>query len=91
MWKERGKGIVGAGQTMRFTEGFLGLAPAQVNVIGDGTTSLGVFVYDQTNRLVVCGTGATVRLNFTPGLTGSYRIEVHNLGNVWNRFTLTTR
>ena len=76
---------------MRITEGFLGLAPAQVNVIGDGTTSLGVFVYDQNNRLVVCGTGATVRLNVTPGLTGSYRIEVHNLGNVRNRFTLTTR
>ncbi len=65
---------------------------AEVAIHGDGDTDLDVFVYDMNGRLIVQGVGLTDREQvrwFVPA-TGTYRIVVRNLGNVWNRFGLAT-
>jgi hypothetical protein len=60
---------------------------AHVNVVGDGDTDLDVYVYDQNGNLITRDIrfGDRVGVSWTPRWTGSFRIEVHNLGRVWNR------
>ena len=71
-----------------FRGGELGI----VSLVGDGSTDLDVFVYDEAGRLVAQGIGLTdiEVVRFVPARTSRFRIEVRNLGTTWNRFTLMT-
>ncbi len=65
---------------------------AQVEVIGDGDTDLDLKIYDMRGNLVAQDIGYTDRCfcEWNPRRRGTYRVEVENLGNVWNRFSLWT-
>lgn len=78
--------------SVTYYETFRGGEMAEVAIQGDGDTDLDLFVYDMNGRLVAQGTGYTDRELvrwFVPS-TGTYRIVVRNLGNVWNRYGLGT-
>ncbi|MCX7962606.1 MAG: hypothetical protein N2653_13690, partial [Burkholderiales bacterium] len=71
---------------------FRGLEPALVGISGDGDTDLDLFVYDETGRLV-CRSERPVDeeiCQWVPRWTGVFRIEVRNLGRVWNRYLILT-
>jgi hypothetical protein len=65
---------------------FRGGEIAHVNVVGDGDTDLDVYVYDQNGNLIARDMrfGDRVGVSWTPRWTGPFRIEVHNLGRIWN-------
>jgi hypothetical protein len=75
-----------------FNETFRGGETAVVTIRGDGDTDLDLYVYDANGNLVAWSNGPTDRetVRFTPLWTGRFRIEVRNLGRVWNQFTLNT-
>lgn len=84
--------IVEAYSTSTYYIDFYGSEWAEVSVIGDGDTDLDVFVYDMHGNLVAQDIGYTDRcfVDWYPRRRGTYRIEVQNLGSVWNRYTLRT-
>lgn len=84
---------VEARSTMVFNETFLGGELAVVSIAGDGDTDLDLYVFDNNGNLVVRAIGLTDRetVSFVPAFTSNYRIEVRNLGNVWNQFSIVTR
>ncbi len=88
----RNNTICQAFSSVTYHETFYGNELAVVSIVGDGDTDLDVFVYDAAGNLVVRGIGTTDReiVSFMPPATGTYRIVVRNLGNVWNRFSLAT-
>jgi hypothetical protein len=65
---------------------------AILELSGDGDTDLDIYVYDAAGNLVAFGVGVSdrERVTFTPTVTGNYRIEIRNLGGVFNRFQLRT-
>jgi hypothetical protein len=81
-----------ARSTVTYHETFRGGEVAVVSIVGDGDTDLDLFVYDEFNNLVAFANGLSDRetVSFTPRWTGRFRIEVRNLGGVWNEFTLRT-
>jgi hypothetical protein len=83
---------VGAFSSNFYQDQFRGGAPAVVSIAGDGDTDLDLFIYDASGRLVVYAIGPTDRetVSWTPPATGFYRVEVRNLGGVWNEFRLRT-
>lgn len=90
-----GSGVrrVAANSTMIFNETFRGGELAVVSIAGDGDTDLDLYVFDNNGRLVARAIGLTDRetISFIPRLTSNFRIEVRNLGNVWNQFVIVTR
>lgn len=58
---------------------------------GDGDTDLDLFVRDPRGRHVAADLGLTdqMMVGFRAPVSGTYQIEVRNLGNVWNAFSLT--
>ena len=84
---------VNANSTMVFNETFRGGELAVVSIAGDGTTDLDLYIYDNNGNLIGRAVGLTDRetISFFPSFTGNYRIEVRNLGNVWNEFAIVTR
>ncbi len=62
-----------------------------VQIDGDDDTDLDLLVYDPAGRLV----GQDLSFDdeeevcFTAQRGGNYRIEVRNLGNVWNQYPLS--
>lgn len=84
---------VNANSTMIFNETFRGGEQAVVSIVGDGTTDLDLYIYDNNGRLVDRAIGLTDRetITFFPSFTSNYRIEVRNLGSVWNEFSIVTR
>jgi hypothetical protein len=84
---------VNANSTMIFNDTFRGGERAVVSIVGDGTTDLDLYIYDNNGRLVARAIGLTDRetITFFPSFTSNYRIEVRNLGNVWNEFVIVTR
>lgn len=88
----RDSAICPAFSSVTYHETFYGNELAVVSIVGDGDTDLDIFVYDPAGRLVARGIGTTDRetVSFMPPVTGTYRIVVRNLGNVWNRFSLAT-
>ena len=73
---------------IRFFEGEL----ARVSVRGDRDTDLDVTVKDRFGNVMCTADGPTdvETCRFVPDETARYRIEVKNLGNVWNAYRLTT-
>lgn len=64
-----------------------------VSIVGDGDTDLDLYVYDANNNLIASGIGLSDRetVSFVPHVTSTFRIEVRNLGNVWNQFSIVAR
>jgi hypothetical protein len=62
----------------------------ELALIGDGDTDLDLFVYDENGNLIASGeTYSDVEVvGFTPLWTGTFIIEVHNFGGVYNDFGL---
>ncbi len=71
---------------------FRGGEPAVVAISGDRDTDLDLYVYDENNRLICRADGPSDDeiCRWTPQWTGPFRIEVRNLGSVWNRYRLVT-
>ncbi|MEO0480739.1 MAG: hypothetical protein AAF196_14780 [Planctomycetota bacterium] len=71
---------------------FEGGALAQVLVEGDGDTDLDLYVFDSEGNLVASDTDLTdVCLgSWVPGKTETFRVEIHNLGTVYNAYEMTT-
>lgn len=83
---------VNAFATDAFYEDFRAGAPAIVTICGDGDTDLDVFIFDSNGNLIVQAIGPTDRetVSWTPRWTGRFRIEVRNLGPVWNQYSIST-
>jgi hypothetical protein len=82
--------IVSAHSTNVYHMEFYGGATARIEVDGDNDTDLDVYVYNEYGQLVASDTDELdlCIVRWTPRRTGLYRIEVVNLGGVYNRFTL---
>jgi hypothetical protein len=69
---------------------FYGGEYAEVAIVGDGDTDLDLFVYDENGNLI--GSGESYSdvevVGWTPRWTGTFTVEVHNLGSVYNDFGL---
>jgi hypothetical protein len=70
---------------------FLADRPAIVEISGNGATNLELMLYDSDNHITV-GVGAVDQKKATMNVyrTGSFRIEVRNLGAKDNTFLITT-
>ncbi|MBU0665682.1 MAG: hypothetical protein KJ990_14240 [Proteobacteria bacterium] len=71
---------------------FEGSSVAMVAISGDGDTDLDLRVYDENGNLIASDLGSTddASVTFTPAWTGNFRIEVKNLGGVYNQYTVIT-
>jgi len=71
---------------------FRGGELASVFIMGDGDTDLDLFIYDENGNLIGSDVDATdvCLVQWTPRWTGMFRVEIHNLGNVYNVYVLTT-
>lgn len=83
---------VNAYSTDIFTETFAGGRAARVSISGDGDTDLDLYVYDENGNLIRSSTsyGDDESVGWTPRWTGRFRIEVRNLGRVYNQYRLWT-
>jgi hypothetical protein len=81
---------VDAYSTDVFVVSFYGDEPAAVAVVGDGDTDLDLYVYDENGYLIGSDTDSTDRclVLFRPRWTGQFRIEVRNLGSVYNEYRI---
>jgi hypothetical protein len=71
---------------------FKGGENAVIAVSGDGDTDLDLYVYDENGNLVGADTNGLddCKVRFFPKWTGTFKIKVKNLGNVYNRYLLVT-
>ena len=62
----------------------------EIEVRGDGDTDLDLFVYDQYGNLIVSDTdyGDYCSVWVLPYRASTWRIEIVNLGNVYNEYTI---
>jgi hypothetical protein len=96
MGRYRGPGStvtrVNAYSTDIFNDTFTGGRYAQVCISGDGDTDLDLYVFDENGNLIGSSTsyGDDECVSWTPRWTGRFRIEVRNLGRVWNQYRLWT-
>ena len=88
----RGAFTVDAHSTNVHTIWFDGGSPARILVVGDGDTDLDVRVYDRFGELVAADLDEldTCLVEWFPVRGGTYRIEVRNLGGVYNEYAITT-
>jgi hypothetical protein len=65
---------------------------ARVTVDGDGDTDLDVYVYDENWNLIDFDDDATdyCVAMWYPEWTGTFHVEIRNLGTISNRYVLTT-
>jgi hypothetical protein len=66
---------------------------SRVVVDGDGDTDLDCFVYDRFGRLLGLDDDGTdyCIVDFRQPTSGNVRVEIRNLGDVYNRYTLSLR
>jgi hypothetical protein len=83
---------VGANTTDSFNVRFLEGELARVSLRGDGDTDLDLIIKDRFGNVVCRAVGPTdVEVcRFVPDETARYRIEVRNLGGVYNEYRLAT-
>ena len=81
---------VEANQTRVFNVVLKGNETTRIALFGDRSTDLDLIVFDDQGRKVTEGVGVTdqERVTVRPDYTGTYRVEVRNLGNVWNQYTI---
>lgn len=84
--------IVNAESTNYYVVSFEGSERAVVTVDGDDDTDLDCYVYDENGYLIDSDLNYSdyCYLEWTPSWTGPFRIEVVNLGRVWNRYIIQT-
>ena len=65
---------------------------AAINVSGDATTDLDLYVYDANGNLIEFDEDATDEclVSWTPRWTGSFRVVIVNRGPVYNDYMLRT-
>lgn len=65
---------------------------AEVFVIGDGTTDLDLFVYDEKGNIITFDTNNidNCYVSFIPPSTGTYLIKIKNIGKLGNNCLLMT-
>jgi len=75
-----------------YTVGFTGGQLAEAGVAGDGDSDLDLLVYDDNDHLVCRSAGSSDReyCRWWPRWTGTFRIEVQNLGTAANLYRLAT-
>lgn len=79
-----------ARRTDIYNVAFRGGESAMLQISGDGDTDLDLIVKDEYGN-VICvsdGAGDDESCRWTPQWTGNFRIEVRNLGSVWNRYRM---
>jgi hypothetical protein len=66
--------------------------PAAVYINGDDDTDLDLYVYDENGNLIDSDIGYTDEglVEWRPRWTGEFRIEVRNLGGIWNGYYFAT-
>ena len=71
---------------------FVGGEEAMVLVEGDGDTDLDLYVLDESGSSVCADDGPTdvMICSWIPATTRVFRIEVRNLGDVYNDYSLQT-
>ncbi|PWG65808.1 hypothetical protein [Sediminicurvatus halobius] len=71
---------------------FDGGRTASVSIRGDGDTDLDLYVYDENGNEICASVSYSDRETCTwrPRWTGPFRIEVANLGGVWNGYRMVT-
>jgi len=76
----------------KYEIGFTAGEVAEVSVIGDGDSDLDLYIYDSDGGLVAkCVDGSDrCYLTWRPTRSMVYRIEVHNLGKVFNKYEVRT-
>jgi hypothetical protein len=84
--------VVNADSTDVYRMTFRGGEAAVLRVIGDGSTRLDLYIYDENGNLITSavGPGDVCRADFHPLWTGPFVIKIVNRGYVWNRYTLLT-
>ena len=84
--------IVRAGRTDVYRERFEGGKFAEVAISGDGDTDLDLYIYDQNGNRICSDIdyGDQAYCSWWPQRTGSFRIEIINLGSVYNEYMLLT-
>jgi hypothetical protein len=87
-----GTDVVDAYSSFYYKIAFQGGELAIVEIVGDGDTDLDCYVYDEYENLLDYDEDYTDHciLMWTPSRTGIYEIWIDNLGDVWNRFTIST-
>ena len=65
---------------------------AEIAVLGDRDTDLDLYVYDENGHEICSDTDLTDQTycSWRPRWTGRFRIEIRNLGDVYNAYTLLT-
>jgi hypothetical protein len=83
---------VSAGRTDVYEIVFRGREDAAVYIEGDGDTDLDLYVYDQWGNEVCSDTDFSdvMYCDWTPRSTAVYRLEIENLGDVYNEYRLLT-
>ncbi len=83
---------VNARTTDVYRETFNGGERAYVAISGDGDTDLDLIVYDENNNLICRADSRSddEACTWHPRWTGMFRIEVRNLGNVYNRYVIVS-
>jgi hypothetical protein len=79
-----------AHDTDHFNVTFRADEEATVMISGDNDTDLDFYIYDENGNLITSDTDSTddCVLTFTPKWTGEFRIEVKNLGSVYNEYSI---
>jgi hypothetical protein len=81
---------VDAYSTVYYNEYFIAGEVTRVDLRGDGDTDLDLFVYDENGNLIASGTGYSdvESVALIPDWTGRFRVEVKNLGSVYNQYRI---
>lgn len=71
---------------------FGAMQTAEVAIVGDGDTDLDLYIFDEKGQLVAKDIGVTDvgYCTWKPRRRGTYRVEVRNLGTVYNEYVILT-
>ncbi|MGP1275455.1 MAG: hypothetical protein ACQRW7_08560 [Caulobacterales bacterium] len=88
----RDTGWVGARSTTSYNVTFRGGERAAIWASGPGRTDLDMYVYDQNGNLICRHIDYSDRMScfWTPRWTGTFRVQVRNLGNVGVSYNIVT-
>jgi hypothetical protein len=80
------------GATNVYSVVFSGGQLAEAGIAGDGSSDLDLLIYDDNDHLVCRSTGSSDReyCRWWPRWTGTFRIEIQNLGTVANLYRVAT-
>ena len=84
--------VIGVGDEHVYVISFVAGEWATVSAVGDGTSDLDLYVYDEHDNLVECDTDMTdaCYCSFVPVSNGSFTIKLNNHGPEANAYELRT-